>query len=487
MRHPGHALFRVTVLAALLASPARALADAAPDPDEAVDQITQMNRDAVTAFQAKKYEDARKVLKQALDLASSAGLDKHPIKARTHIHFGIVAIVGFNQRDLGIKQFKKAIEIQADIGLTKALVTPDLAAAFTEAKSSGATATPATPPATPTPTPTPTPASTPSEPDVPASGLVHEPVSEGKQGSAISVTVGVQNDLQFEKIILAYRPEGATEFLGREMKEVADGRYGAEIPTSATSGGTVAYYIEAEDAEGAPIAARGSVDNPLVIHLLGVGISHRTGDDEDEEEDEDEEGPDHRYFVGMLVGSGVGWASGTGDTNADIPINPSGLAVAGVGQIAPEVGYWLSSSLMLSLQLRYEYITGTTDIYETTQTMCPNKICHTANYAFAAFAKATWKFGSEKFHPFFSLAAGGGRIRHVVSYQRNPSAQNCGPGHNQTCIDTIGAGPVLLGPGGGIMYDLTESLSGVLQVNSVLAFPDFSAHVDGNLGVAYNF
>ena len=72
-----------------------------------------MNRDAVTAYQAKKYEDARKILKQALDLASTAGLEKHPIKARTHIHFGIVAIVGFKQRDLGIKQFKKAIEIQS--------------------------------------------------------------------------------------------------------------------------------------------------------------------------------------------------------------------------------------------------------------------------------------------------------------------------------------------------------------------------------------
>src|SRR4029434_1498300 len=124
-------------------SPAAALADAAPDPDEAVDQITQMNRDAVTAFQAKKYEDARKVLKQALDLAAQAGLDKHPIKARTHIHFGIVAIVGFNQRDLGIKQFKKALEIQSDIGLTKSLVTPDLEKAFGEAKGGG---TPPPPP-----------------------------------------------------------------------------------------------------------------------------------------------------------------------------------------------------------------------------------------------------------------------------------------------------------------------------------------------------
>src|SRR5439155_26083233 len=124
---------------------------------------------------------------------------------------------------------------------------------------------------------------------------------------------------------------------------------------------------------------------------------------------------------------------------------------------------------------------GTTDIY------APNKTYHTANYAFAAFAKATWKYGDKKFHPFFSLAAGGGRIRHVVSYQRNPAAQNCGPGHNETCIDTIGAGPVLLGPGGGLMYEFAENISGVLQVNSVLAFPNFSAHVDANLGVAYSF
>jgi hypothetical protein len=485
MRHPVHALFRVTVLAALLLSSTRVLADAAPDPDEAVDQITQMNRDAVTAFQAKKYEDARKVLKQALDLASSAGLDKHPIKARTHIHLGIVIMVGFNQRDLGIKQFKKAIEIQSDIGLTKSLVTPELTAAFNEAKG-GAGAGPTTTPSTPPPTPaTPPPPSTPApaaEPDVPASGLVHEAVAEGKQGSAISVTVAVQNDLQFEKIILAYRPEGATEFLGREMKEVANGRYGAEIPNSATSGGTVAYYIEAEDAEGAPVAARGSVDNPLVIHLLGVGVSHKTGDDEDEDEDEDDddEGPDHKYFVGMLIGSGFGYATGTGDTNADVVINPPGVAPSGLVQVAPEVGYYMSSSLMLSLQIRYQYITGTTDIY------AQNRTYHTANYAFAAFAKATWRFGDAKFHPFFSLAAGGGRIRHVVSF-KNQMLMNCGPSHTEVCIDTIGAGPVLLGPGGGLMYDFTESLSGVVQVNSVLAFPDFSAHLDANFGVAYNF
>ena len=483
MRHHVHALFCVTALAALLVLPANpARAEAAPDPDEAVDQITQLNRDAVTAYQAKKFDEARKLLKQALDLAAAAGLDKHPIKARTHIHMGIVIIGGFKQHDLGIKQFKKAIEIQSDIGLTKTLVTPELTDAFNEAKGPEKASSPepqAPAPSAPTPPP-PAPVKTlpPAEPEPSGNGLVHEPVAEGKQGSAISVTVAVGNDVKFDKVILAYRPEGASEFLGREMKEVSDGRYGAEIPTSATSGGTVAYYIEAEDAEGAPVAARGSVDNPIVIHLLGVGISKKEDDDDDD--DGGDEAPDRRYFVGLLAGWGGGYATGNGDTNADVTVNPAGFAPAGLAQFAPEVGYWWTSSLMLSVQIRYEYITGTTDIY------APNKTYHTANYALAGFGKATWKYGEGKLHPFFSLAAGLGRIRHVVSF-KNQNIINCGSAHNEGCVDTIGAGFVLLGPGGGAMYDITETAAVVLQLNSVLAFPDFTAHIDGNVGVAFAF
>src|SRR5262249_49365011 len=155
-----------------------------------------------------------------------------------------------------------------------------------------------------------------------------------------------------------------------------------------------------------------------------------------------------RYFVAMLAGGGFGYATGNGDTNADVPINPAGMALAGVGQIAPEAGYWLNSSLMLSVQLRYELITGTTDI------VVGSKTYHTANYAFPAFATATWKFGDSntKLHPFFALAAGGGRIRHVVSYKHQSLVCGTTPGNPPSpiyCVDTIGAGPVLLGPGGG--------------------------------------
>ena len=50
--------------------------------------------------------------------------------------------------------------------------------------------------------------------------------------------------------MLAYREQGTSDFLGREMEPVGDGAYRAEIPASATAGSSVAYYMEAQDDGG---------------------------------------------------------------------------------------------------------------------------------------------------------------------------------------------------------------------------------------------
>jgi len=480
----------LVALLLVLAFSARASADST---DDTVAKITQMNKDAITAYQAQKYEDARKVLKQALDLAESSGLQQHPITARTHIHMGAVLITGFKQRELGIKQFKKALEIESTINLTKVLVTPDLTDAFNEAKAGGAAAPPATPPpaaatepAEPAEPPPEPPAAEPPAapaPEESPSGIIHDPISEGKKGSAISITVGVQPDVKFDKIVLAYRPQGASEFLGREMKEVSEGKYGAEIPTTATNGDSVAYYVEADDADGNAVANKGSTDSPLVISLGGK-VAAKKNPEEGNGEGEEEEEPDHQYFVGLMLGSGFGWATGPGDTNHDVNIHPAGIAPASLLQIAPEVGYWLTSSLMLSLQLRYQFITGTVDAYNLM-----GQRFTAAHYAFAAFAKATWKFGDDdaSLRPFFSLAAGGGYIRHVVTLKPTRAPTGCGPMMNQSCVDTIQGGPILAGPGGGIFYDLTDNLTLVGQANAVLGFWDFTFNLDINVGVAYQF
>ena len=469
MKRISPSMARVTIVVCLLAflpaSAARADAQ-----DEAIAKITQLNKEALDAYKQKKFDDARKMLKQALDLAASAGLDTHPIAARTHVHLGAVIITGFQQKDLGLKQFKKAMEIQADINLTPAIASPELNDAFAEAKKGAGGDGSAPPP--------PAGGKSGGEGEGSESGLSHEAITESKQGAAISITVKVGPDLQFDKMVLAYRPDGATEFLGREMKQESEGTYEAEIPDTATGGSVVAYYIEAQDAEGGLVATRGTVENPLVVHLAGVGARRHDVEEREEEDDEDE--PDARFYVGLMAGTGFGWATGDGDTNADVTLKSPGLALAGVGHVSPEVGYWLTNSLMLSAQLRYQYITGTTDIY------APNRVYHTANYAFAAFVRATWRFGEDKFHPFFSLALGGGRIRHLVNFRAQLEA-NCGPMPKDECIDTIGAGPVLLGPGAGLMYDITDGAAIVVQANSVLGFPTFTVNLDANVGVAFAF
>jgi hypothetical protein len=315
--------------------------------------------------------------------------------------------------------------------------------------------------------------------DVPSSGVVHEAVTSGRRGSSIPITVSVQSALAFDVLVLVFRPEGEPDYRRRVMKRVAEGTYRAEIPSSDTAAPSVSYYVEAIDKEGAPVASRGSAGNPLIIALTGPPPT-MTLPSEAPDEDEEDTAPSRRFFVALLAGSGAGWTAGTGDTNADTRLSPSGFALAQLGHLAPEVGYWVASGIMISVQGRFQSVLGTTDVH------APDGTVHrAATYAAAGFAKATW-FSSvtSSVQPFFSLAAGGGQIRHVVTFS---SLTDCGPAANQTCVDTITAGPFAAGPGGGVMAEVSPAFAVLLQVNTQLTFPAFTFNVDGNVGAAVRF
>jgi len=74
-----------------------------------IEKVTKMNKKAVEEYENLNFEEARKILKNALDVCSQNGLDKHPITARTRVHLGIVILAGFKQRDLAIKQFNVVV------------------------------------------------------------------------------------------------------------------------------------------------------------------------------------------------------------------------------------------------------------------------------------------------------------------------------------------------------------------------------------------
>jgi tetratricopeptide (TPR) repeat protein len=457
--------------------------------DEAIDKVTKMNKKAVEEYENLNFEEARKILKEALDYCSQNGLDKHPIKARTHIHLGVVILAGFKQREVAIKQFRKALELQPDIKLTKSLANPEIQEAFDEAAAG---------------------AGSPEKAEAGDKGekaekggkaekgekaaaggneaLAHDPVSEGTQGSAITITARLDAAVASKKVVLAYRPDGASDFLGRVMKEVSPGTYSAEIPASATTGNRVAYYIEAQGADENALAAKGTADDPLVIALKGAGAPEVRKSGKGEEGDDDEEGP--KWFLGLGVGSGFGWTTGNAEFD-NATATQAGFKPATLGHLSPEVGYFLRDNLLLSVQLRLQLVTGLPDFRLTdtpeNHNQCGGDLkCSPATNAVSAFAKLTYLFGEESFHPYLSLAVGGGQIRHVANF---PDVKSCGPNANSTdaCSSSVVAGPIFVGPGVGFMFNASDNFAFTLGVNTQLGFPKFTFNLDLNAGVAVEF
>src|SRR5262249_23923203 len=157
------------------------------------------------------------------------------------------------------------------------------------------------------------------------------------------------------------------------------------------------------------------------------------------------------------------------------------FAPSTLGQIVPEVGYFLDKNFLLSLQLRFQFVSGATDFPTMTGECGTDHLCSPSTYALAGLARATFFLAEGSFRPYVLGTAGGGQIRHLATFG---SITNCGAGGSQTCVDTVAAGPIFVGAGGGMLYGLTSSFALTLGTNLLLGFPTFTFHVDVNAGVA---
>jgi hypothetical protein len=479
----------ILLLGALLATPRSARAEG-EDP-AAIEKITDLNKKALDAYNNLDFEDARKLLKQALDLSSSAGLEKHPIKARTHIHMGVV-LIATKQEELGIKQFRKALEIQPDIQVTKALANPEIVKAFSEAAATPGSAEGGESGGSEAPSP---PNAAGSQSSEVAGDITLVPVTRARRGKPVPISVVVNPDFKgYTKVVLAYRAEGAPEFIGVDMSRSGN-KFTGEIPAEATNGSVVHYYVEAETDDEEPVTTNGTEEKPYAIALSTGGSSANNEQAEPSEGDGDGDEEGGKFFVSLSGGTGLGYATGTGELNVANHVN-AGFAPASAVQIVPEVGYFLSSRLRLSLQARFQYVTGRTPlnlnaVAVTNPGVAINScgadhICSTGSpIAPSVFARATWFFGSSTFRPYFSLALGGGIIRHVVKFKSEKAI--CGAKGDQVCVDSVLAGPIFAGPGGGIHIALTPALGLIAEVNSVIGMPKFTFHFDFNGGVAARF
>jgi Tfp pilus assembly protein PilF len=449
-------------------------ARAAAEDSAAVEKVTKLNKKAVDEYQNLNFEEARKLLKSAVEICNQSGLENHPVTARTYIHLGIVTFTGFKQRDEAVKQFRRALEVQPDIKLDKILATPEVQEVYDEAveqQKADAAATNKKP-------------ATESKPA--GEGIDHEPVAQSRQGSPITIKASVDSSLGAKKVVLSFSADGADDFAEKEMKEDSPGTFVAEIPASATQGGRVDYFIEALGDNDAPLASKGTEKNTLKIAMLGpngqplVPAIHKGK--KPPEKPATDESP--TLLFGLSIGSGVGWTTGNGEIFSGDKVNPPGFAMAKLMHFAPEVGYYVSPELLLSVQLRLQIVSGATE-YHDTAGCAPDGVCSPGTYAFAGFARASYFFGEGDLRTYMAGNLGLGTIRHLTTFDSHPVCG--GPSGGQTCIDTVPSGPIFAGVGAGIMYNVSPAFALTLGTNAVFGFTKFTFNVDLNAGVAFEY
>jgi tetratricopeptide repeat protein len=459
---------------AVLATSATARAEA--EDSAAVEKVTKLNKKAVDEYQNLNFEESRKLLRQAIEACAQSGLENHPVTARTYVHLGIVTFTAFKQKDEAIKYFRKALEIQQDIKLDKILATPEVQEVYDEAVEQQKAASSKVPP-----------------PEPKADAIEHEPVKESPQGTAIIIKATVDPSLGAKKVVLSFSADGADDFAEKEMKEdpAISNLYVAEIPASATLGGVVDYFIEALGEGETPVAAKGSANKTLKISMLNANgqplvpvVKKKTV----KKPVEADESPS--LFFGLAVGGGAGWTTGKGEVNAtNNVVSPAGFELSRLLHLTPEVGYYVTPELLLSVQLRFQLISGVTDYHSdltnpNDRGCGPDNICPGGSYAFAGFARATYFFGDGDLRPYFAGNLGVGTIRHVATFESQPF---CGPQRDQTCVDTVPSGPVFAGVGAGLMYNVSPTFALTFGTNALLGFSKFTFHVDLNAGVALEF
>jgi hypothetical protein len=530
------ALLSVTLACAgAVALPART---ALAQDQAAIDKLVQMNKKALDDFDTLDFDAAKRKLLDALAAGKKAGLDGHPVMGRTYIHLGAVYITGFHDRQHGLQSFARALEIDPAIQLSKGIESPEVTSAFAEAQRNarsgggGGGDEGAPSPRKKRKGPImegdesaasedrPRPRKRKNgdeEPDLPAhiNALDCPTPDEAIIDKPLVTRCAVAPNLPVASVYLMYRAPDKQDYNEVQMTKTAKGWLQAKIPKKAVTGKSIQFYFEGRNAAGKPVVANGGADSPnivLVVEEEAAGETAKAGTGEEDEnpleenegdqrpklrlgrKDTAREGLDTRYgkrkwWIGIGLGTGYGYAKGNGfeavnkstetippgsqcsDQNTGfhcLQFQP-GLAWAGLGHLVPEVGYAFNPNMALSLEGRLQY-TGIPAKYSQ----------FAARAAIGVLAKLIFYTKQSQLRFFGTVIAGGGNYR-FIGY---PDA---GSGNGYADFkDTVAAGPVLLGAGGGLYYEASHAVSLVVELHELVGLPTIGAVTDLNLSLQFN-
>ena len=435
---------RCICLALCLAIPAGALGQVR---QAALERIRLLNKKAMDEFDGLEFDVAKAALVEALEAAKEAKLVKSKSLATTYMNLGLVYGAGLNERDNAVEAFANALLIDADLALDPMRATPAIEEMFKAAKKEAEKKRKA----------------------AQAAQFKHTPVDEAKVAKPVILKVKVGRSSPVDQVILYYRIKGQTAFTRIIMKAARAGHYQGVIPADQVKGGSIHYFVVAQDETGQRVNGNGSASSPNIIRVVGRSPKPGPGPGP-----KPEPMKRRKYVsIAVMVGAGGGFVYGgrTENANASIEGDDQGQTEdAGPGgalapfHISPEISYHINEKWHIALLGRIQVVNLISkDKHKT----------WTSNISPLGVIRAKRYFGGDSLRFYMAFGAGGGQIRHRIPVKED--------------WDTRVAQYVAFNLGGGLNYMFTDFMGLVVDLGGFILVPDFAAHLDLNLGLVLSF
>ena len=176
----------------------------------------------------------------------------------------------------------------------------------------------------------------------------------------------------------------------------------------------------------------------------------------------------------------MGLVKGEGELDpAAHKLEGAGFAVAQTAQITPEIGVFVTPTLMISGQLRAQYVGGTNGKPGSVAGLRRRHVLHAGQRRLRRLREGDLRCSPTR--PSASRSAA--RSAAATSATRSSSRRTRRAGRppraaTQTCVDTLAGGPFLIGPTFGFFYELGDTVDLIVAVNSALGVPKFTLNFD---------
>jgi len=349
-----------------------------------------------------------------------------------------------------VEAFAKALLIDADLALDPMRATPAIEEMFKAAKKEAEKKRKA----------------------AQAAQFKHTPVDEAKVAKPVILKVKVARDSKVDQVILYYRIKGQTAFTRIIMKAVRAGRYQGAIPADQVKGGSIHYFVVAQDETGQRVNGNGSASSPNIIRVVGRPPKPGPGPKP--------EPMKKRKFVSIavMVGAGGGFVYGgrTENANASIEGDDQGQTEdAGPGgalapvHISLEISYHINDKWHIATLGRLQVVNLISKDKGWTSNISPLGVIRAKRY----FGGDSLRFYIDSLRFYMAFGAGGGQIRHRIPVKEH--------------WDTRVAQYVAFNLGGGLNVMFAHWIGLVVDLGGFILVPDFAAHLDLNLGLVLSF